>query len=214
VAIELHDPVLHLVAIDDEDRQHAVPGKTDELDLRQRSVGLARHRYDACEVRQARDELRRRGNQRLRVAGTHVEVALELGDLGLVGRLVTQERVDEITVTFVCRHAACRGMWRTHETVFLEVRDHVPDRRGRKAEPRLPRQRSRADGLAVADVTLDERAQELLRTIVRLGVDTAGRVRHKSLLQKENDKWFECSDQTSNRTPRVSRTVARQGPAC
>ena len=56
--------------------------------------------------------------------------------------------------------------------------------------------------------------EHLLRTIIRLGVDTAGRVRHKSLLQKENDNWFDCSGQTSNRTPRVSRTVARHGPAC
>ena len=144
----------------------------------------------------------------------HVEVALELGDLGLVRRLVTQERIDKIAITLVRRHAARRSVRRAHEPVLFEVRDHVPDRRRRQAQPRLAGQGAGADGLAVTDVALDERAQELLRTIIRLGVDTAGRVRHKSLLQKENDNWFDCSGQTSNRTPRVSRTVARHGPAC
>ncbi len=101
-------------------------------------------------------------------------------------------------------------MWgEADEAVLFEVRHDVADGRGRKAESRLAGQRARPDGLAVAHVALDQRAQELLRPVVRLPVGAACRVRHKSLLQKENGKRVGRGDQTSNRARRVSRIVAR-----
>ena len=68
IALELHDAVLHVAAVDDHDREHAVVGQRQELDLAQRLVRLARNRHDAGQVRQRRQHLRGDGDERLRIA--------------------------------------------------------------------------------------------------------------------------------------------------
>jgi hypothetical protein len=54
--------------------------------------------------------------------------------------------------------------------MFLEIRHDVSDRRGGKAEAGLPGQGARADRLAVAHIAFHQRAQELLRPVIRLAV--------------------------------------------
>ena len=49
------------------------------------------------------------------------------------------------------------------EAHLLEVGHHVPYRRRRQLQARLPRQRTRADRLAVGDVALDQRLEQVLR---------------------------------------------------
>ncbi len=113
VTVELHDAVLHLAAVDDQDRQHAVARKSHEFDLRERRMGLARDRHDAGEMGEARDRLRGRRHQRLRVASSAGRGGgWNSASSDCVGRLVAQQRIDEVAVALVGRHAARRGVRR------------------------------------------------------------------------------------------------------
>ncbi len=205
--VELHDAVLHLAPVHHQDREHPIAGEPDELDLRQCGMRLARHRHDTGQPRQAGKQLRCGGHQRLRVAGAHLEAALELRDLALPGRLETQQRVDEVAVALVGRHAPGRGVRGADESMLLEVGHDVPDRRRGEIEARFARQRARTDGLAVAHVALNQGAQQQLRSVARRLVGRLCQVRHKCLLQKEIGMYPGHGNETSNRAWRVSRQL-------
>ena len=72
------------------------------------------------------------------------------------------QAVDEEAVALGRRHAARRRVRAGDEAHLLQVRHHVADRRRRQLEAGVPRQRARAHRLAVADVALDQRLEEVL----------------------------------------------------
>ena len=75
---------------------------------------------------------------------------------------LAQQRVDEEAITLVGRHATGRGVRRGDEAVLLEVRHDVADRGGAQIEPRITGEVARTDGLAFADVALDQHPQQVL----------------------------------------------------
>ena len=122
--------------------------------------GLApRRHHDAGEVRELRQQMRGGRHQLMRAVG--VQFVFELVDLALLERLDDHQAVDEETVALRRRHAAGRRVRTRDEAHLLEVGHHVADRRRRQLEAGLPRQRARADRLAVGDVALDQRLQQV-----------------------------------------------------
>ncbi len=162
-ALELQDPVLHLAAVDDQDREHPLVRQPEELDLRDRRVRLARDRHDAGELREAREELRGGADQRARVVRVRAEALLEHvedAEVDAARGAHLEQRVDEEAIALVGRHAPGGGVRGADEAELLEVGHDVAHGRGGELQPRLARQRARADRLAVADVGLDERRQQ------------------------------------------------------
>ena len=51
ISLHVHDFVLDLAIVHDEDREHALTGQRQELDLAQRRLRAPRHRHDARELR-------------------------------------------------------------------------------------------------------------------------------------------------------------------
>ena len=84
-------------------------------------------------------------------------------NLDLLERLDDHQGVDEKAIALGRRNPA-RGRVRAgDEAHLLEVGHHIAYRRRRKLQSRLPRQRTRAHRLAVGDVALDQRLQQVLR---------------------------------------------------
>ena len=163
VALELDDAVLHLAVVHHQHDQHPVLGQADELDLRQRRRLRQRQRDQARELREVGQELRGRGDQRLRLAGRKVELAAQRRELERFGgELRLEQLVDEEAVATVGRHSARRGVRRGDESERLEVRHHVADRGRAQRQPGLTRQCTRADRLALANVALYQHAQQVL----------------------------------------------------
>ena len=130
-----------------------------------RGLTPARRRDDARETSQVRQQLRRGVDERLRPIG--IELVLQFADFALLERLDHEQAVDEKAITLRRRHAARRRMRTRDEAHFFEIRHHVADRRRGQFEPRLPRQHPRADRLAVGNVALDQRLQQMLRAGVK-----------------------------------------------
>ena len=60
--------------------------------------------------------------------------------------------------------------WRfEHEAELFQVGHHVADRRGRKVQSGVARQGARTHRLALGDVALDQRLQQVLRAFVEHG---------------------------------------------
>ena len=92
-----------------------------------------------------------------------VELAFEPVDLDVLERLHHHQAVDEKPVAARRRHAPGGRVRARDEAHLLEIGHHVADRRRRQLEARMARQRARADRLAVGDVALDQRLQQVLR---------------------------------------------------
>ena len=131
----------------------------------ERRLAPPRRRDDAGEVRELRQHLRRGVDELLRPIG--LELSLQLADLDLLERLDDQQAVDEEPVALGRRNAAGRRVRARDEAHLLEVGHDVADRRRRQLEARLPRQHARADRLAVGDVALDQRLQQVLRARIQ-----------------------------------------------
>ena len=124
-------------------------------------------RDDAREMRQLRQELGGGADELLRPV--RLELALQLADLAFFERLDDQQAVDEEAVALGRRDAPRGGMRTGDEAHLLEIGHHVADRRRRQFESGLPRQHARADRLAVGDIALDQRLQQVLRARVQHG---------------------------------------------
>ncbi len=168
-AIRMQDAVLHVAFGCHEDEQHAPLRQAQEFQVPERRLApLGRHHH-AGELRQLRQETGRRAHQLLRPVGD--EFAFEPVDLAAIERLGHHQAVDEEAVTLGRRHAARGRMRAADEAHLLQVRHHVADRRRRKLEAGVPRQRARTDRLPVADVPLDQRLEEVLRARFKHGND-------------------------------------------
>ena len=131
---------------------------------KRRLAPLRRHHH-AGEMRELRQQLRGGADERLRAVGG--ELAFESLISPFVERLDDHQAVDEEAVALRRGHASGRRVRAGDEAHLLEVGHHVADRRRRQLEARLPRQRARADRLAVGDVALDQRLEQVLRARVQ-----------------------------------------------
>ncbi len=98
-----------------------MPGQRQELDLAQRRLRTARHRDDAGEARDGREQIRDRQGERLRVA---LENKLEAGEaLQLIAlrRRQLDQRVDEETIALDRRHTTGRRVRRADEAELFEI---------------------------------------------------------------------------------------------
>ena len=98
---------------------------------------------------------------------TAVAMLAQALDVDTVQRLDLQQAVDEKPVALRGRYASGRRMRRGDQTQILQIRHHVADRRRAEIELRIAGERLRADGLAVANETLDQYLQQVLGAFVR-----------------------------------------------
>ena len=144
--------------------------------MAERRLAALRRHHHARELRELRQDARGRAHELLRPVGG--QLAFEPVDLALLERLDDHQAVDEEAVALRRGHAAGGRVRARDEAHLLQVGHHVADRRRRQVEPRMPRQRARADRLAVADVAFDQRLEEVLRARIQHGRDsTAARAR-------------------------------------
>src|SRR3569833_2879397 len=160
--------VLHLTVVDDEDREHAVRRQGDEFHMAQDDPFAPRHRHQPRHLRHARKQSRGAGQQfgDRRLGG---ELALELPQLVVLEELHAQQGIDEDAITLRGRNTPRRGVGRGHEAEVLEIGHDVADGSRTQIQVGAARERARAHRLAVADVTLDQGLEQLLRTFVELG---------------------------------------------
>ena len=61
-------------------------------------------------------------------------------------------------------------MWRGHEAQIFEIRHHIANARRTELQCHAPSERPGTHGLAITNVVLDQRAQNLLRAFCGLGL--------------------------------------------
>ena len=159
-ALGVQDPVLHVAVGRDDDQQHAPLGSLRNSRWRNdapRSFGIATTpaKCVSCD-----SNGRGRGHELGGPLGG--QLLLEPMDLDLLERLDDDQTVDEKPVALGRGHTTGRRVRARDEAHLLEIRHDVANRRGRKLEARVLRQRTRAHRLAVGDVALDERLQQML----------------------------------------------------
>ncbi len=106
------------------------------------------------------------------LAASRSQAALDFLDLLVVQGLELEQRVDEEAVALVGRNAAGGGVRRGDEAQILEVGHDVADGGRGEAQARIARQGSRADGLPVANVILDQGLEQQLRPLVESFIAT------------------------------------------
>ena len=166
ISRNVQDFVLDLAVVDHEDGEHPMSRQRQELDLAQCRLRSPRHRDDAGEARDGRQQMRYRQCQRLRIAGRVGHALAEALQLVALRWRELDERVDEEPIAFDRRHAASRCVRRADEAELFEIRNDVANRRRAQIQPRLARQSARAHGLPVANVFIDEKPQKSLRAFV------------------------------------------------
>ena len=77
-----------------------------------------------------------------------------------------QQRVNEKPVTARRRHSPGRGVRGAQIAQFLQIRHDVANGSRTQVQSGVARQRARADGLAIADVTLNQGPQQMLGAFV------------------------------------------------
>jgi len=168
MALELDDAVLHLAVVEHQHDEHPVLREPDEFHLRHRRLAGTRQGDDTRELRGGGKQLRHGRDELGRVVAARLEMPAHLGRRRIIERAQLQQRVDEEAVALVGRHAPGRRVGRGDESKLLQIRHDVADRGRRQLQPRLARERARADRLAIADVALDEGAQQLLRSLAEV----------------------------------------------
>ena len=163
--VGMQDAILHVAVGRDNDQQHPPVRQAQEFHVPERGLAPSRRGDDASEAGELRQQLRRGIDQRLRSVG--VELVLQFADLALLQRLDHEQAVDEETIAFRRRHAARRRMRAGDESHLLEIGHHVANRGRRQLEARLPRQHAGTDRLAIGDVALDQRLQQVLRAGIK-----------------------------------------------
>ena len=82
IALELDDAVLHFAVVEYQHDERAVVRKPDELDLRDRRLLRPRQRNHAGQTRHVRQQLRRRGDQRLGIIARGIELRRSSANAG------------------------------------------------------------------------------------------------------------------------------------
>ena len=168
VAREVDDAVLNFAIIEHHHHEYAIFRECDELDLGDRGDLGARHGDDACQSSHVREQLRCVRDQGLRIAReVRSKLLPQLIDRNTLEGTRAQQGIDEETIAAIGRDATRRGVRRDDEAQFLEIGHDITNGRRGKTQARFARQRSRADGLSIPNVALDEHPQQLLGAIVQ-----------------------------------------------
>src|SRR6218665_1062844 len=155
------DPVLDIALGRDDDDQKAPLRKPQKLDVAEHRTAARRYHHPH-ELRQAGEQLRRIGDDLLRLLGRQFGRGQRVA-------LHRQHGVDKQPVAARRGSAACRCVRAGNQPQIFQVGHHMADRRRREVDPGRLRQGSGAYGLRIGDIALDQGFEQQLGTVIQHG---------------------------------------------